>query len=355
MFSFKPDFEKTIKRFDAFWECEIYDRPPVSITLPVENPTQIPQKSYDSYKEKWLDLEYRAEQELNQLENILFLGDSLPIAWPNMGPEILSAWSGCGYHFGETTTWSEPCIIDWERDYNKARLDRNHPLLKKTIEYTNILLEIAQGKFIVGLTDFHPGGDHLAALRDPQQLCIDMIENASFVKRKLAESYKEYFEVYDIFYEILKAADMPITTWLPAPHFGKMYVPSNDFSCMISKRDFDEIFLPGIEKECDFLDRSIYHLDGPGALHHLDSLLEIEKLDAIQWVCGVGNEDFQKWLPVYQKIQNGKKAMQIFLDVKELDLLFEGLQPEGVWIGRISGVDTIETAEYVLKRVEQWE
>ncbi len=354
MFSFKPGFEETMKRFEAFLECEIYDRPPVNMTLPVAKPRHMAEKSYASYEEKWLDLEYRTEEQLNRLENTIFLGDALPIAWPNMGPEIFSAWCGCGYHFGESTTWSEPCISDWEKDFKKARLDRDHPLLKKTIEYTKLLIETSQDRFIVGFTDFHPGGDHLAALRDPQQLCIDMIENVPFVKRKLAESYEEYFEVYDMFHEMLDDAGMPGTTWLPLAYYGKLYVPSNDFSCMISKRDFDEIFLPGLEMECRFFDRSIYHLDGPGALHHLDSILEIENLNAIQWVCGSGNEGFEKWLPVYQKIQSGNKAMQIFLDIEDLDILFEGLEPEGVWIGGISGVDSVETAEYVLKRVGLW-
>jgi hypothetical protein len=354
MFSFKPGYEDTMKRYEAFFKCEVYDRPPVNITLPSEKRIPFPEKSYDNWEDKWMDIEYRALEQANHLENTVFLGDALPVAWPNMGPEIFSAWCGCGYHFGETTTWSEPCIIEWEKDFKKTRLDRGHPLLKKTVEYTKTLIEVSRDRFIVGLTDFHPGGDHLAALRDPQQLCIDMLENVEFVKRKLDESYDEYFEVYDMFYNILSSAGMPSTTWLPLAHYGKYYVPSNDFSCMISKRDFDDIFLPGLVRECEFFDRTIYHLDGPGALHHLDSILGIEKLDAVQWVCGAGNESFEKWLPVYKKIQDGGKAMEIFLDISNLDVLFENLKPGGVWIGGISGVDSIEDAQYILKRVEKW-
>jgi hypothetical protein len=39
------------------------------------------------------------------------------------------------------------------------------------------LFKAGEGHFIVGLTDFHSGGDHLAALRDPANLAIDLIEN----------------------------------------------------------------------------------------------------------------------------------------------------------------------------------
>lgn len=354
MFSLKKDFDKTMKRFEALFECEITDRPPVNITIAKRNTAGFPLKSYDTWEEKWMDLEYRVEEQVHRLESTEFLGDSLPIAWPNMGPEIFSAWCGCGYNYGETTTWSDPCIHDWETDYDKAVLDWEHPLLKKTIEYTDRLIEASQDRFIVGFTDFHPGGDHIAALRDPQELCFDMIENVDFVKNKLVDSYADYMAVYDMFYEKLSAAGMPSTSWLPLAYYGRFYIPSNDFSCMISKETFDDIFLPGIIEECRFLDRSIYHLDGPGALHHLDSLLAIDELDVIQWVCGSGNEGFARWLPVYKKIQDGGKAAQVFMDVSDMDLMFENLKPEGIWIGGISGVDDVETAEYVLKRIGKW-
>ena len=52
---------------------------------------------------------------------------------------------------------------------------------------------------------------------------------------------------------------------------------------MVSKETFDDLFLPGIRQECRHAEASLYHLDGPNALTHLDSLLEIPELDAIQW------------------------------------------------------------------------
>ncbi len=190
-----------------------------------------------------------------------FYSDAMPILWPNMGPEIFSAWCGCGYEFGATTAWSSPCIHDWETDNEKTVFDPDHPLFKLTVEYTKILLQYGRNNFIVGLTDFHPGGDHIAALRDPQDLAIDMIENLDHVKNKLAQSYKDYYKVYDIFYEMLYSAGMPITSWCPLLYEGRFYIPSNDFSCMISSKMFNEVFLPGIIEECKFYDRSIYHLD----------------------------------------------------------------------------------------------
>ena len=353
-FQLKPDYEDVKKRFDAFWECEIHDRPMVSITLKKENAKPLPEKMYKSYEEKWLDIDHRAEMISLNFENHVFLGESLPIAVPNMGPEIFSAWCGCGYKFGERTTWSEPCILDWENDVDQAVFDESHPLFIATMEFTKRLLEYSKDRFIVGLTDFHPGGDHLAALRDPQNLAIDMIENPDKVKSLLNRSYLEYFKAYDIFYDLLKSNGMPATSWLPAIYDGRYYIPSNDFSCMISKDMFDEIFLPGIIRECEFLDRSIYHLDGPGALRHLDSLLEIKRLNAVQWVFGAGNEGYEKWIPVYQKIQKAGKGICLYISINELLRVFETLKPQGVWFSHITGIDDIQTAERVIKAVSEW-
>ena len=350
----KPDYEKSHERYMAFWEREIIDRPPVSIVLLKDKQVSMPPKEYKSHRERWLDIDYRAEAAAIGLANFIYYADALPIVFPNMGPEIFSAWCGCGYEFGTSTAWSEPCVKDWEKDADKAVFNRQHPLFKLTVEFTQRLLEYGEGNFIVGLTDFHPGGDHLAALRDPAQLAIDLLENPEAVKAKLATSQKEYFEAYNIFYDMLREKGMPITSWLPLIYDGRYYIPSNDFSCMISRDMFIEFFIPGLIDEIRFYDRSIYHLDGPGALRHLDTLLDIPELDAVQWVCGAGNEGFARWVEVYRRIQNAGKCLNLDITLDELPLVFEALKPEGVWFSSISGIEDKETADRVIKRIEAW-
>ena len=47
------------------------------------------------------------------------------------------------------------------------------------------------------------------------------------------------------------------------------------------------------------LDHSLYHLDGPDAIKHVPALMELEKLDALQWTCGAGQPDgaCPRWYP----------------------------------------------------------
>ncbi len=354
-FSLKPDFDQCKKRYDAFWNQKIIDRPPISITIPVENPVKLPWKQYQNNRDRWLDVDFRAEEMSLNLKNQQYMADALPVAFPNMGPEIFSAWCGCEYEFGDCTTWSQPCIDDWEEESEKAVLNMEHPLFKATEKYTRRLLEYGKGNFIVGLTDFHPGGDHLAALRDPANLAIDLLENDGFVKAKLKSSQKEFFKAYDYFYNILKNENMPITSWLPLIHDNRYYIPSNDFSCMISSKMFEEFFLEGIINECRFYERSIYHLDGPGALRHLDMILDIKELDAVQWAEGAGNEGYEKWIHIYQIIQKAGKSLQLpCLKLDEIPMVFETLKPEGVWFSGFHGIHDADTANRVINRISAW-
>jgi hypothetical protein len=354
-FTFKPDYEQTRQRIEAFWNREPADRPVAVFHLakPFEEQVLLPIPHHRDAQERWLDTQYQAEYALANLQNQLFLGDTLPIAWPNLGPEIFSVLYGCPLHFGDYgTSWTDPILHDWEQA-DQIQLDWSSPYLQKLIEMTDVLLELGKDRFIVGMSDWHPGGDCLAAFRDPQNLAMDLITNRAQVEALLARIEADYYAVYNLFYSKLHAAGQPITTWTPLVSEGKYYVPSNDFSIMISKTMFNEIFLPGIKRECQFYDRSIYHLDGPGALRHLDALLAIPELNALQFVPGAGNEDFRRWIEVYRKAQKAGKGIQVICNVDEIAEITSTLNPLGVYLS-ISGVEHVDTAHNILRALERW-
>ncbi len=124
-------------------------------------------------------------------------------------------------------------------------------------------------------------------MRDPQGLAMDLIDHPEEVKEMLAKSQKEYFKAYDHFYQMVKCSggvDYTVSWMGSLGSKGRFYIPSNDFSCMISTPMFEEFFLSGIQEECRFYSKCIYHLDGPGSLRNLDALLSIPEIDAVQWV-----------------------------------------------------------------------
>jgi len=355
MLELKPDFERTKRRIDAFWECQLLDRPVVQFYLakPEDEWLPMPESGHTAPADRWLDTEYQTEYKVTNLRNREFLGDTLPTAHPNLGPEIFSALYGCPLHFGDYgTSWTDPILGDWS-EADSLTLDWDHPYLRKLHEMTDALLEVGRDVFITGMTDWHAGGDGVAALRDPQNLAMDMVTHAPQVKRLLARMEKDYFALYDVFYEKLRAAGQPITTWLPLISDTRYYVPSNDFSCMISTAMFEDVFLPGIRRECQFLDRSIYHLDGPGALRHLDSILAIPELNALQWVPGAGNEGFSRWVDVYRRAQAAGKGIQVACTLDEIPQVMDTLDPHGLFLS-VSGMPSREAANVLLRELESW-
>ena len=355
MYRYKPDYDATKRRMDAFWEREIIDRPIVQFSLskPPEECVPVPVSHHATPAERWLDTEFLVETTLADMANREFLGDTLPMVMPNLGPEIFSSFYGCPIHFSDVgTSWSDPILHDWA-DADKLQLDWNHPYLHKLVEMTDALIEAGKDTFITGMTDWHPGGDAIAAFRDPQNLALDMVTHRDEVVALLKRLEADYFRVYDLFYHQLKAVGLPTTTWINLLADGRYYVPSNDFSCMISPAMFQEVFLPGIANECRFYEHSIYHLDGPGALRHLDALLSIPELDAIQWVFGAGNEGFHRWVAVYQHIQAAHKGVEVICDYAEIPAVIETLDPHGLFL-RVDDVPSREAGLDLIKRLEKW-
>ena len=96
-----------------------------------------------------------------------------------------------------------------------------------------------------------------------------------------------------------------------------------DFCYMIGPNMFDEFVKPELEMTCNKLEHAFYHLDGVGALPHLDSLLTIKALKGIQWVPGAGNPQSKDWPEVYRKIIKAGKRAQFVGDWWNFDKLVD--------------------------------
>jgi hypothetical protein len=118
---------------------------------------------------------------------------------------------------------------------------------------------------------------------------------------------------------------------------------------MIGPQMFREFFQDIIREEAAFLDRAIYHLDGPGAIRHLDALCEIKEIDAIQWVPGEGQPPMSDWIGLLKQIQEKGKGLHINCASHEVRPIVESLRPEGVII--CTGTESPEAADALVKEV----
>ena len=345
------NYEYLKKRYIDFWNLENHDRPLICANVLVDDPLpEIPAPG--SLKEKWENVDYVLSSAIRGIENTYFGGEALPYFNPNLGPDILGAVAGCEIEYGEHTSWATPCVSDWD-EHPELVFDENNRWWKKIAEITKAAIENAHGRYLVGITDLHPGTDGLVSLRGPRELCLDLIEYEGNLQERIDQIFKIYVEMFTRLDSIISPHQEGTNNWMNIWHpEKKWYVTSNDFSCMISASDFEKLVVPALIDELNFLDASIYHLDGPGALRHLDRLLELPRLNGIQWVFGAGQPGPLHWIPVYKKIQAAGRLAQIPCHADEVKTLCNELNPEGLQL-QVYGLDNKSDVEDLLKLAEK--
>lgn len=349
----KPDFEQVLSRFEAWWRCEIIDRPPVTIDVRPQHAARPPRSLHASLRERWLDVAYNVACFEAALDGAVFLAETVPILAPNLGPDACAAVFGCELTFAEDTSWSRPAVQSC-REIPRITPDLDCRYWRTLRDLTDLSLERGAGRWITGITDLHTNGDLVAALRGPQALCVELLEDQDAVRAACDYVTGFYPLLYDDLWQRIAARGQPATTWLPALHAGRMYPTNCDFLCMISPTMFRDTILPSVAQEMRFLERSIFHVDGPGALPHLDTLLELKELHGVQWIYGAGHGPAAKWIDVYQRVQDAGKCIQLICeDIDDALAVAEYLKPEGVWF-RPSGLYSRDEAEAFIGRVERW-
>lgn len=346
------DIDMIARRFEAWYDCEIIDRPPVTMWVAQNVQLDLPTKRHASHRDRRLDVEFAVDWFEALQKGTVYMADSFPVFWPNVGPEVCATVFGAELEFSESTSWSIP-IVGNCRDILNLKPSLDNVYWNSIRQMTDLSLERGTGKWITALTDFHTNGDLVAALRNPQGMCLDIIDDPSGVRAAVDYVTESYPLMYNDLYDRLAAKGQSCCLW-GVPASGRMYVTNCDFICMISPQMFEDVILPALRWEMNWLDRTHFHLDGPGALKHLDRLLELRELSGIQWVYGAGQGSAGDWLHIYKKIQAAGKCIECLCgSVEDARTIMANLKPQGIWFNGVC-VGSVEEGEAFLKDLERW-
>ncbi len=305
--AFKPDFEATRQRWAAFWRGES-DQPllhaiqPKIDVAPINKP-----RPYDCALG---ELDPIIDQTLGWASTHVFLGDAIPSFMVTLAPDHFAALLGADIKRSDEgrTNWVEPCLTSL--DGVEITFNRRGRWWERTLECIEKFRQRCDGKLIITGTHMQGSLDCLVAMYGAQGLLLDMAIAPEKVLDALEQVDQALAEV-----RVAMAEALDVSTWGSLNRFG-MYsagtidVPQCDVSCMVSQEMFDKFELPFLTNEIAGLDASIYHLDGPDALRHLESLCAIDRLDMIQWMPGEGYYD-DDWSELNAKIDSLGKG-QIF-------------------------------------------
>jgi len=309
------DWPRVQARWEAWWTGTLDKGPVVSVFAPLDKPRKppLPVTEPADVSQRWLDVTYRSRAALNQVMSTWYGGDAVPSFFVNFGAGSVAAYLGSPVTFKPDTVWFHR-LEDNSLENILATLayDPDEALWTATKRLTEEAARVAAGQYFVSIADIGSVLDILVSLRGNQELLLDLVESPELVNRCQEKILELWFRYYaDLTSIIDNAGQDGYTCWVPAWSSRPWYVLQCDFSAMISPEMFAELVLPHMRKNVEWLDRSMYHWDGPGAIQHLDNLLSIEKLNAIQWVAGAGNpqEDSEVWLPYYKKIAEAGKGI----------------------------------------------
>ena len=333
MHTWKPNLEETKKRYVDWWNhkgiiLNMWEHFQEGVTPHADIPAPPP---YRDLNQRWFDPEWRAEYLDWYVAHSSLMADMLPVANTQLGPGSLAAILGGVFEGGEDTIWIHP-----DPNYtDDIKFDPNHPnyLLHKNL--LKACKAKAQGHYYVGMPDLMEGLDVLAAIKGTDKVLLDTVMQPEVLEHQMQQINDIYFQVFDELYDIIREGDEMafcyFSSWAP----GKMSKLQSDISTMISVDDYRRFVQPFIREQCQKIDYTLYHLDGVGAMHHLDALLEIEELNAIQWTPGVGEPQggSPKWYDLYNKIlARGKSIMACWVTLDELKPLLDHIGGEGVHI-----------------------
>ncbi|MEM2049875.1 MAG: hypothetical protein QXZ11_01995 [Thermoproteota archaeon] len=329
---FKEDWAEAKERLSAWWEKDALDRPLIQVYAPRSSPKYVSEEDLKFNYDHWgfpraikdpAAIDRNIKGFRRQCAETYYGGEAYPNLWVNLGAGVLGAYLGAEPVLESETVWfgaqrNNALGKSWE-ELRRLEFDPSNEWWMFTKRITEAASETLAGYGIVGMTDLGGILDVAASLRGPKNLVVDLARNPQNVK-SLSSKIMDYWHMcYDELDKIIRRRIEGTSAWMGIWCPERWYPIQCDFAFMLSPKLFDEFVLPHVKEQCERLDRTIYHLDGPGEIPHLNSLLKVERLDGIQWVPGAGEElqgndcGSPKWIPLYNKILEAGKLLVLYM------------------------------------------
>lgn len=330
----KPDWTAAQEAWEAWWRGEGLA---LHVTAPREQSLwdAPPPPAPPDLETQWLDPEYRLQQQEHAIANTYFGGVAFPMFDTQIGPGSLGLFLGCGGRLAETTVWYDPVITDPEA-HPPLRFSPQGYWWNAHLRLIEAAVARASGRYLVSLPDLIENLDTLAQLRGPQTVLLDLVERPEWVAERIEEINEAFFGAYELLYDKVKdpwggSCFSAFRIW----GRGRVAKIQCDICCAISPAAFRRFVMPAMIRQCEWLDHSMFHLDGTQALPQLDNLLSMEPLQAIEWtpqypLPGGGSPE---WYDLYRRIRAAGKSVQaIGVALEEVEPLVDAVGGEGMLI-----------------------
>ncbi len=313
--------EQALENHARWWNGTL-GRPLMALTLTNAHPADRTPRAPMLSQASCADFSWPPEALIDTLDAHLstleFAGDAYPcVNFDAFGPGVLAAFCGAKLDNSSGRVWFFP---DREREIADihARYDPDNPWSRRIRAIYRAGLARWGRLVVMGMPDLGGVLDVAATLRGSQNLLMDLYDAPDEVLRLCGEIETAWRAAYQDLGGVLHPACAGYTDWSGLLSPTPSYILQCDFSYMIGADMFRRFALPTLVRDVGWLSNAIYHLDGVGELNHLDALLEIRELRAVQWVFGAGQPGPMHWLDVYRRIRAAGKRMMLLGTPEEL-------------------------------------
>jgi len=367
MIQYKKNWEESIQRFDAWFHAQKTERPLMNLLVSREE-SEFPdgfhlEEPFDDAEDKFLNTEKNIVRVKNYYNRCEPVCEAFPQFSMDLGAGSMALYLGSQPTFEFETLWFSHFV----EDYNKSlplRFDPENFWWKKHLEILKKQKELSKDTDImVCIPDIIENIDIVSAIRDPQQCCFDIYDYPDELMCALNQISDMYMNYYDEMFNIVKTPDnVSAYTVFSIAGTGKTAKIQCDLGALLSPDAFDEFVIPGLKRQCDELDNTLFHLDGPECLVHVDSLMKISNLNALQWTPGVRNElgGSERWFDLYRKVRKADKGLWISLEyytpkdaIEAADRIVRTIGPAGLYF-HFPVMNRVMADELIIKAENEW-
>lgn len=346
------------QRMEHMWNLEIMDRVCISVVAPLDKNDpyveKVPTNAAD-LERYYFDAEWILKRNIEKFDKTYFGGDAMPCLFPYFGTGGHAKYI-CDPKTVELqpdTIWIHPCI---KEEYDSAffQMKEDNAFFQKELAILKELSKEGMGKFFVSMPDNCGSFDGLSQLRGNVDLMLDMLDDPEPVKEAglalVSILKKTGDQFFDAIYENNDCGSVHgwMNTWCPGKHMQLQC----DLSVMLSPDLYREFIMEELISTSEWLDRSIYHMDGIEQIRHLDMILSVPGINMIQWVPVAGQPPITDFFPEISRIQAAGRGLVLQLKKKELAPVLENLSPKGLMI-EIMDAESKEEADEIVKYAEK--
>ena len=344
---FKSNWLETKQMYNSWLHGGKTGRPLLSLTTDRDNGSPpaglMEEEEYGGLMDRYLNMGKRYARAFNHCCRTEFLAESYPQVGAYLGAGSMAIYLGSEPVFREETVWFTECIDSYEG--LELKYDAGNKWWKLQIDMIRQLASMAEGTdIIVGIPDIVENIDIISAMRGPYRCCFDLYDHPEGLKKALRQITELYPVFYNQIYDIVKKPDGS-SSFGPYNVYGdgKSAKLQCDFNALMSPAHFDEFVMPCLMQQCSELDNTIFHLDGVECIVHLDSLLSIGRLGAIQWTPPAGPSEIKaansRWFDLYRRVRNAGKGLWLSLAeygqdgaLEAADKIIREIGPEGLYL-----------------------